>query len=140
MAEQGESVTKLDTVLERVPIVDGGGRRRLSAGTLVVLTALVAIPAVRGWIFEAVSAKDISLSILLATSALLIYATGVIVELIGEVFLTRAVANATWSYIVAEQYVRQKTLPSWAKALIRIPVVLIWGSVRAIAYFATGFF
>src|ERR1700722_20053487 len=42
VAEKEESGSKLDALLERIPVLDGGGRRRLTAGTITLLTLLLA--------------------------------------------------------------------------------------------------
>ena len=140
MGDKGESVSKFDAFIERIPLLDGGGRRRLTAGAIVVLTVLLASPELSGWIVNAVETKVASVSLFLAAGALLIYATGVIVELIGEVFLARAVANAAWSYIAAAQFLREQRWHRLAKQLAWLPIVVVWGTPRAIAYFVLGLF
>jgi len=76
--------------------------------------------------------------LLLAVGALLIYAAGVLVELVGEVFLARAVANAAWSFVIAAERVRfWKWLPRF---LGWIGIVVFWGTVRALGYFSIGLF
>jgi hypothetical protein len=140
VTDEEKSRSKLDALLERVPILDGGGRRRLTAGTIVALTILVTSVDVRKLIVGAITVKDASPSLYLATGALLVYATGVIVELIGEVFLARAVANVMWSYFAAANYVRLKRWRRELKLLAILPVVIAWGTVRAVVYFVFGLF
>jgi hypothetical protein len=135
MVDKEQSGSKLDALLERIPITDGGGRRRLTAGTIVLLTGFAVSPEIGQWIVAA--SKEASLSILLAAGALLIYAVGVAVELIGEVFLARAIANAVWSYLFAKS--TSRTWRGW-RVYLRWPFIVVWGSARAIPYFVIGLF
>jgi hypothetical protein len=137
MAEKEESGFKLDALLDRIPIVDGGGRRRLTAGTVVVLTVVLVFPEVRDAIRNSVATEDVSISLVLAGGALLIYATGVIVELVGEVFLARAIANAAWSYVEAAH--RARKLRPWQRPIGWL-FVAVWGTFRAVGYFVLGLF
>ena len=137
MAEKEESGSKLDALLERIPALDGGGRRRLTAGTITLLAVLAAFSNVWPTIKELAAPKETPLSLLLAVGALLIYATGVLVELIGEIFLARAVANAVWSYVEAANYSQR-----WRRLLRPIGwmYITLWGSIRALSYFSQGLF
>jgi hypothetical protein len=137
VAEKEESGSKLDGLLERIPIMDGGGRRRLTAGTIVVLTVLILFKDLRDTLTHAIAAKDVSISLVLAGGALLIYATGVIVELVGEVFLARAVANVVWSYVDAGHYAQR-----WKgfKRPLAWVFVVVCGTVRSVGYFVLGLF
>jgi hypothetical protein len=131
------SVSTIGALLERIPIMDGGGRRRLTAGTIVVLTGVLVIDSLRTAISSAITARDISLTLLLAGAALLIYATGVIVELVGEVFLARAVSNFVWAYVDVSNRTR-----NWRRLyqpLIGV-YVPIWGTLQAIGNFIAGLF
>jgi hypothetical protein len=129
--------SNISAVFERIPILDGGGRRRLTAGTLVVLTAVLVIDSLRSGIATLITNKDLSLSLVLAGAGLLIYATGVIVELVGEVFLARAVSNFVWSYLHANAYAK-----TWRPLYRSIawPYVSIWGTLRGACYFVLGLF
>lgn len=137
MAEKEESGSKLDALLERIPVLDGGGRRRLTAGTITLLTLLVAFSDIWPHIKEAIAAKDTSISLFLVVGALLIYATGVLVELMGEIFLARAVGNAVWSYVEAAKETRR-----WRPSLrpSAWPYIIVWGSIQALGYFFVGLF
>jgi hypothetical protein len=136
MAEKEQSGSKLDAFLERIPILDGGGRRRLTAGTITLMTVGV-VSNIWPHVKEAIAARDTSLSLFLAVGALLIYATGVLVELIGEIFLARAVANAVWSYMEAANATRRFRPLLRPLAWVHIAV---WGSSRALVYFLQGLF
>jgi hypothetical protein len=131
-----EAGAKIDSLLERIPVLDGGGRRRLTAGTIVVLSAIVLSSQVQQAIKGAISAKEVSLSLFLAAGALLVYATGVIVELVGEVFLARAVANAAWAFVEVARYSRQRQSRS-KRFLLRL-ITPVWGILRAGRYFVLG--
>jgi hypothetical protein len=134
--EKDDSGSKIGALSERIPIMDGSGRRRLTAGTLVVVTLLFLVPSIRDQVTEAIAKKDVSVTLILATGALLIYATGVIVELIGEIFLARAVANAAWGYSRVNALVCTWGQP--ARTLGKILVIPIWGTVRAAASLGLG--
>lgn len=131
------SVSPISALLERIPIMDGGGRRRLTAGTIVVITSVLVIDSLRTAISSAITAKDISLTLLLAGAALLIYATGVIVELVGEVFLARAVSNFVWAYVDVSNRTRTWRRLYQPLAGLYIP---IWGTLAAVANFVAGLF
>lgn len=136
MSDNEEHGSTLDQLLERLPILDGGGRRRLTAGTIVLLSAILVFSDLQSDL-KAVAEKGSSLSALLALGGLLVYATGVIVELVGEVFLARAVSNATWSFVSATERWRSRH-SGWTRFILWPLVVALWGSVRAVGYFLTG--
>jgi hypothetical protein len=137
MPDEGGPVSKFEALLERVPIFDGGSRRRLTAGTVIILTVLLVFENFRVQLTTAAT-KDVSLTLLLAVGTLLIYAAGVLVELIGGVFLARAVSNAAWSYVLAAEKIRTwRPLP---KFFGWIGIVVLWATARAIGYFAIGLF
>lgn len=138
MADKDESVSKLDALLNRIPVFDGGGRRRLTAGTIVAAATLITFQDARETITHLIEGRDASVSLMLAASALLIYAAGVVVELIGEVFLVRAVSNAVWSYTSAAHQIRN--LRRWRRFLTYILSVLLYGTARAVIYFVSGLF
>jgi hypothetical protein len=132
-----ESERRISTLLDRMPIMDGGGRRRLTAGTIVVLTTILVFEPLRTGLTTVIVNKDISLSLLLAAAGLLIYATGVVVELLGEVFLARAVSNAAWSFVAATHYARR-----WRgfHRPIAWVFILIVGVFGGFGYFILGLF
>jgi hypothetical protein len=138
VADKEDSGSILEALLERAPVLDGGGRRRFTAGTLVVLAIVLTFDSLRSRIAEMIAAKEASLPLFLASGTLLIYGTGVIVELIGEVFLARAVSNAAWSYVAAAEYVQEWR--SFRKVAGWVAIVIIWGTIRAIGYFVLGLF
>ena len=135
--KKAESELKINALLERMPIMDGGGRRRLTAGTIVGLTTILVFEPLRAGITTVIVNKDISLSLLLAAAALLIYAAGVIVELVGEVFLARAVSNVAWSFVAATHYARK-----WQRFYRPIAwvFILIVGTFGGFGYFISGLF
>jgi hypothetical protein len=74
----------------------------------------------------------------LASGVLLIFATGVLVELVGEVFLARAVANVVWSYAELSDQTAQ-----WSHArrkMLAGAYIAFLGTLRAPFYFAFGLF
>jgi hypothetical protein len=90
MAEREGAGTKLDSILERIPKLDGSGsgRRRLTAGTIVLLTVFATFGSVVDQLKTFIE-KSGSVSLVIIAVALMIYATGMVVELIGEIFLAR---------------------------------------------------
>jgi hypothetical protein len=138
MEDKEKSTSKLEALLERVPVLDGGGRRRLTAGTIVVITAVSTLDYFKADVSQTVSSKDVSVSLLLASGVLLIFATGVLVELVGEVFLARAVANVVWSYAELSDQTAQ-----WSHArrkMLAGAYIAFLGTLRAPFYFAFGLF
>lgn len=138
MKHNEEHGSTLDQLLERLPILDGGGRRRLIAGSIVLLSATLVFTDLPGD-FKAIAEKGSSLSALLAVGGLLVYAAGMTIEVVGEVFLARAVSNATWSFVSASNYLKLR-YSGGARFLLWPLVVALWGSVDAVGYFIAGLF
>lgn len=133
MKHNEEHGSTLDQLLERLPILDGGGRRRLIAGSIVLFSATLVFTDLPGD-FKAIAEKGSSLSALLAVGGLLVYAAGMTIEVVGEVFLARAVSNATWSFVSAGNYLKLR-YSGGARFLLWPLVVALWGSVNAVGYF-----
>jgi hypothetical protein len=100
--------TKLDGWLERIPVLDGGSRRRVTAGTIIILAAFLALPKFQSQVNAAVTKQNVSLSLFVLIGGLLIYATGVLVELFGELFLARAIGNTMWVFQEATRHARER--------------------------------
>ena len=103
-------------LIEKIPYLDGGFRRRMTAGAIVVISLI--------FIFG----SDISLTDLLGKvttsptfgilALLIIYAAGGLVEVLANLFATKLAGNMMW-LIIAPAYMYEKH-PRWARIPLRI--------------------
>lgn len=98
-------MTMIEKIVERIPYSDGGFRRRMTAGAVILLGSAMAL---RGNIQSApLSFEDakqiLSSPIVGIILLLLVYAIGGLVEVIAELFITRLTGNTAWAFIAPTQ-------------------------------------
>ena len=133
-SEQEEGIGGLlEKLLARLPYFDGSGRRRLVGG-LIFLVGIVLISW--DWLkssFEIESFNRVTAIPLVSILCIfLVYAFGVVVELMGEIFLSRLVSGVVWAITMPMRIARErrKSRFLWVYVLVTIlciPAVLMWG-------------
>lgn len=90
-------MSSIEKIIDRIPYSDGGFRRRLSAGVIVVMGAVFFISINRN-----VSTEPLEKLITNPTVAIILvvltYALGGLVEAIAELFVTRLTGNLAWAW------------------------------------------
>lgn len=111
-------------LIEHIPYFDGTFRRRFIAGGLVVLPIIIftvlnmkiSISDLDLEIKDLITSPAIALGLLI-----LIYAIGNVVEMIGEIFISRIVGNLVWALQVPMYLFSNK--PRWIRYVMR---ALLW--------------
>jgi uncharacterized integral membrane protein len=128
----------IEKVIERVPYADGGFRRRVTSGLIVLVSIGVSFVSVNNASVNLeFYVKQFSSPTVLILISLLMYATGGLVEVFAELFVTRITGNTVSAYVSTFQSVKKyhfiirplayliaiyaatiKMYYEWAKALV----------------------
>lgn len=116
----------LEKIAEKIPYSEGGLRRRFTSGGMIVFAVLFLIYESPTSSLETLTAKDLIASPVIALGLLvLIYAIGNIVEMIGELFIVRAVGETVWAGNRANEWWGRRSIP--VRLLVFIPLVYFAG-------------
>ena len=131
---------QLEVVLEKLPYMDGSGRRRFVTGG-IILIGLIWLNW--GSISSEIQVSDIEITDFLASPTLtfcvilMIYAIGSIVEMLGDLFLVRAASGVFWSFGFPSRKVNFKN--KYLKYLARAALWLWAVPYIALFYVIRGF-
>lgn len=123
-----------EKLLEKVPYFEGGFRRRLAAGGLIVLPTTVGLAIQRHAELKVLGlsgAEVVTSPSVLVTLVLMIYVCGTVSEVFGEIFVARIAGNVAWaaSYpfrrVPLEQRLANKLL-SYVKIGLLFNFVVPW--------------
>jgi hypothetical protein len=135
-----EAVTKL---ADRLPYADGGGRRRLVAGGIVLIGLLIVHwdgigRSVGIKLGDGLKMSDVLKSpLLVAGCGLLVYAIGSLIELVGELFLARSAAGIFWTMSFPLRRAQQRRwFVRWPLRILLwifvVPVLIVVHAVRGL--------
>ena len=120
-----------ERIIEKIPYLDGGFRRRMTAGAIVVISVI--------FIFG----SDIGLTDLLGKvitsptfgilALLIIYAVGGLVEVLADLFVAHLIVNLAWLFIASED--KYEKYPKW----LRFPLRFLASYSGMIFLFVPGF-
>ena len=117
---------EVDKLLEKVPVADGRFRRRMMAGGIVVLVSVLTYRSDMTFIGASIGWGDIlSAPSLLLVFLVIVYALGGVIEILGQIFVIRAVGEAI--HFFRSQF-KKKENESWGITAV------IW-AVKAIPAF-----
>lgn len=87
--------SKLSNIFERLPYSDGGYRRRLIGGGILIAGIIITnYQSVASFLGQKINLLDVLLNpVAIATALLLLYSLGVIIETLGSLFFSRAIAG-----------------------------------------------
>lgn len=113
-------MTMIEKIVERIPYSDGGFRRRMTAGAVILLGSAMALYLnIQSVPLSFEDAKQIlSSPIVGIILLLLVYAIGGLVEVIAELFITRLTGNTARAFILPIQM--YKNFPVFFRRIFQV--------------------